>query len=165
MKSLDKQYDVLVIGGGPAGIWAGYLAHVKGLKPLLIEQNSILGGQPLYLYGHKKIYDYPGFVGITAYELINKFVDQFAHAKIPTLLKTSIKSIQLLNNVYEMEIDNNKIIRSKYIIIATGAGLFAPNKLEIPGVNKNNTSYTVGPQQEYKNKNVVILGGGDSSVD
>jgi thioredoxin reductase (NADPH) len=94
MKSLDKQYDVLMIGGGPAGIWATHFAHIKGLKPILIEQNDALGGQPLYLYGHKKIYDYPGFAGVTAYELINKFIDQFKCTHIPTLLNTSIKSVK-----------------------------------------------------------------------
>jgi thioredoxin reductase (NADPH) len=62
-------------------------------------------------------------------------------------------------------LDSNKTIKSKYIIIATGVGLFSPNKLDIPGVNKTNVSYVVGPKEEYQNKNVVILGGGDSSVD
>jgi thioredoxin reductase (NADPH) len=117
------------------------------------------------LYSHKKIYDYPGFSGIIAHDLIDNFVREFKLTKIPSLTSTSITSIDLKNSLYEIKTNTNNIILAKYIIIATGAGLFSPNKLEIPGANDKNVSYSVGQKSEYKGKRVVILGGGDSSVD
>jgi thioredoxin reductase (NADPH) len=166
MKQVEKKYDVLIIGGGPAGIFAAYLAHVKGLRPLLIETSDNLGGQPLNLYGQKKVYDYPGFTNITATQLVDIFTKQLTNEKqIPVLLNTSLISVNRTKNEYVVSLNNNRTVQAKYIIIATGAGLFTPNILQIPGVTSKNTCYSISQMNVYSNKQIVILGGGDSAVD
>jgi thioredoxin reductase (NADPH) len=159
-------YDVLIIGGGPAGIYCGYVAHNKGLKAILVESNDSLGGQPLLIYSQKPIYDYPAFCGIKAYELTNKLIDQLVnHSETKVLLKTTIKSYSKEDKLFKVTLTNNEVIETKAIIIACGGGIFKPNRLENISSENKNIHYLVQPLDVYKNKKVVVLGGGDSAVD
>jgi thioredoxin reductase (NADPH) len=158
-------YDLLIIGGGPAGIFASYLAHIKGLKPLLIESNEYLGGQPIALYSQKEIFDYPGYSKIKAYELSQVLINQLKSVPVNVLLSTTLNSYKYKNNKFEVILSNNKKINCKAIVIACGIGAFAPNEIDV-NVDKNaNIKYIVDDGNNFKNKNVVVLGGGDSAVD
>jgi thioredoxin reductase (NADPH) len=163
---MQKQtYDVLVIGGGPAGIFAASLAHIKGLKSILIEANDYLGGQPLMIYSQKTIEDYPGYARIKAYQLIDNFIAQLKQTKVSVLLKTKLISYVSNDGSFVINLSNKKKICAKAIIVATGPGMFTPNRLEIPVDKHKNIEYNVNQLDSYKNLNVVILGGGDSAVD
>ncbi|WEK82919.1 MAG: NAD(P)/FAD-dependent oxidoreductase [Mycoplasma sp.] len=159
-------FDVLVIGAGPVGIYGAYLAKEKGLNVLLIEATETLGGQPLNLYPVKDIHDYPGFVNIKSMDLVKKLVEQLNHLKVEYKLKTTLKSFSHENNVFNCVLSDNTEIVSNNIIVAIGNGAFAPNLLDIPGAKDNkNIHYLVTSYEQYQNKSVVILGGGDSAVD
>jgi thioredoxin reductase (NADPH) len=161
----NNQYDVLIVGGGPAGIFATSLAHIKGLKPLLIEANEYLGGQPLMIYSQKIIEDYPGYSKIKAYQLINNLVSQLNSTGLTYFLKTKIVSYIFSRDVFIVKLSNDSEIITKAIVIATGGGMFSPNHLEITGNDHPNVHYHVEAINTYQDKKVIILGGGDSAVD
>jgi thioredoxin reductase (NADPH) len=158
-------FDLVVIGGGPAGIFATSLAHIKGLKPLLIEANDYIGGQPLMIYSQKDIEDYPGFTKIKAYQLVDKLIEQFRKTKASLLLKTKVLKCLKTKDGFKLTLSNKQTVATKAIIIATGPGMFTPNRLDINGASQSNVQYNVNELSSYKNKHVVVLGGGDSAVD
>ncbi len=162
----SSEYKVLVIGAGPIGMYSAFLSGFKGLNTCLIESTNFLGGQPLNLYPHKSIYDFPGLYGLKAYQVINNFEQQLRSQKnVDILLNTRILKIEQEKNKYVVDLNDGQKITTDFIIIATGMGSLIPRKLEIPLDNEKNIDYLVKDINKYKNKKVIILGGGDSAVD
>jgi thioredoxin reductase (NADPH) len=159
---MSNIYDVLIIGGGVGGIKCATICHKKKLKTLLIDSNDILGGQLSVLYPQKTITNVSEYKPIKAYELVNKLIDELHNTDIDILLGTKLKEVYKHDNIFHIILSNNEYINTKNIIIATGPGEFTPNKLNF---DNKNISYFVNNIDDYKNKKVVILGGGDSAVD
>lgn len=167
-------YEVVIIGGGCAGLFASSTANFFEMSNLIIEQKPYLGGQPLELYPNKYVYDFPCFIEIKSSDIIKKLIDQQKNGNGEILLSTKITHIEpfILNDVegYKIHTNNksNEVIFCKNIIIATGNGSLNPKKLEINGVEivHDCIHYNVNVSSDiYKNKKIVILGGGDSAVD
>lgn len=161
----NNQYDVVVLGGGTAGCYCAFLSDNKGLKTLLVEVNDKLGGQPLNLYAHKHIKDFPLFQSITANEFVQKLDEQLHTSKnIDIVYNVKINDFEIKDELIYLQINNHQVV-TKNIVIAAGNGISKPNLLEIPGANIDKVKYIVEPFNTYNDKNVVILGGGDSAVD
>lgn len=156
-----KQYDIAIIGAGPAGLYAHYYAGIKGFKSCLLETNNEVGGQPSILFPIKSIHDYPGFSDIKGSELVNMFVNQIKD-KSNIFTNTNVKEIKRNKDGYEL-ITNTESYCAKYVIVATGGGFFKFNKIN--GIESKNVHYCVKSLEQYKNKKVIIAGGGDSAVD
>ena len=155
-----KIYDIAIIGAGPGGLKAHAYAHQKGLSSILIEANSELGGQPTILFPVKAIHDYPDYESIPAAELMNEFIKK---ANFPDIVKsTSVYKIEQADGHYQL-ITNNEPIHAKYVIIATGGGFFKFNKID--GVESKKIHYVVKDLNLYRNKKVIIAGGGDAALD
>ena len=165
---IDKMvYDVLILGGGPVGCFAAYLANDKGLKTVLVESTNQLGGQPINLFAQKNITDYPGFASINAKQLVDNLVNQLKHHdEIDIFLNKQLISFKNQNGICNFVFNDGLIIETKFLIIATGNGSSFLNLLQIPGSENNKKlHYIVQPYEEYNDKKVIILGGGDSAVD
>ncbi len=165
---MNNSYNVLIVGGGLVGMYAASLAKDKGLNPLLIEATNKLGGQPASLYPKKLIFDLPTYDQITGEEIVKNAKNQlFKQLKQEdVLLNTSLISYEIKNNDIVCHLSNNKEIVVKYMIIATGNGLFEPILLEIPGTKNNKkVLYNISDPISIKNQQIVVLGGGDSAVD
>jgi thioredoxin reductase (NADPH) len=154
-------FDVIIIGGGPAGLSAGIVASGKGLRAAVFEGGS-WGGLLSTIYPEKKIYNYPGTPSIRADHLVSEWVRQAADHGVH-LIKERIVEIFPDLKVKSTE----AMFQAKAIIIATG---MKPNELGIPGESKFSKRdkgvypYVTEPRQFY-DKTVLVVGGGDTAID
>lgn len=154
-------YDLIIIGGGPAGMTAGIYSVRQKLKTLVITKE--FGGQ----MGHKAvdIENYPGFEKISGFELIAKFEDQLKHKGIE-VLSDEVSELKKENGFFSVLTKEGKIIQSKTVIIATGS---EPRKLNVKGEEEflgRGVSYCTtcdGPL--FNNKDVAIIGGGEAGFE
>ncbi|WP_027124157.1 NAD(P)/FAD-dependent oxidoreductase [Mycoplasmoides pirum] len=167
-----NNFDIVIVGAGPSGIYSATYAALKGMNVLVVESSDILGGQPRQLYGHKKVYDFPGHLVTTGEIIVENLLNQQKSIKnqIKYLLNTNvIKYKHLKNNLISLKLSNKKTIKTKAIIISTGNGTLVPNlinpELIKEKVNQKNIHYYVEHFDNYKNLNLVVLGGGDSAVE
>lgn len=152
-------YDVLIIGGGPAGITAAIYCARSNLKVALIDK-GLIGGNPL---NYLEIQNYPGLPGTTE-NLVDKFLEHLnQYDNIEQFQFEEIEYIDLDNKVVKT-VDNE--FTGKKIIIATGS---KPKMLNVPGETKfigKGVHYCAicdGPL--YKGKNVAVIGGGNSACE
>ena len=162
-------YDITVIGGGPAGLFAAFYAGMRGVSVKIIESLSELGGQPAILYPEKAIYDVAGFPEITAAELTENLIKQLERFEDQTTicLKEDVKTFEKEGDVFTTETNKGQHF-SRAIGIACGNGAFAPRTLGLEGEEEcadNNLFYNVHKLDQFAGKDVVICGGGDSAVD
>jgi thioredoxin reductase (NADPH) len=163
----DKTYDIAIIGGGPAGMFAAYYASLRKLNVALIESLPNLGGQPQTLYAQKEIYDVAGLPKVSGTELVDQLTNQLSFISVDEYLGTSVTDIEHTDDVWKISTNKEEIV-TKAIIIAIGNGAFKPRKLTFdydPAIEDNNLSYFVNDLNDFKNKDVAVAGGGDSAVD
>lgn len=164
-----KKIDIVIIGGGPIGIFAIFEAGMLDMSCCLIESQDSIGGQCKYLYPEKPIYDIPAYPVISAEELIEKLKEQADGFKpVYRCGIAAYKITQIENNKFHVELENGEIVESKAVIISGGCGSFEPNKPiveNIDSVAKEHIHYCVESKAYFANKKVVIAGGGDSAVD
>ncbi|BDR58428.1 NAD(P)/FAD-dependent oxidoreductase [Xylocopilactobacillus apicola] len=160
-------YDVIIIGGGPIGMFAAYYAGLRTLKVQLIESLGKLGGQLAALYPEKEMINVPGFAQIKATDFIERLDKQLNGFPVNVLLNNTVDTINYSEGVFEIETDKTTTY-SKTIIIATGIGPFEPRKLPllIDETTENKfISYYVRDPRSYQGLNVAIAGGGDGAID
>lgn len=154
-------YDLIIIGGGPAGITAGIYAARQKLNVLLITKN--IGGQIA-----KKaitIENYPGFEEISGMELIQKLKNHLQKFQIK--VKTSlVVKVKKQDNDFLVFIEKGESLKAKTVIVASGAD---PRKLEVPGekeyIGKGVSYCAVCDAALFKNKTAAIVGGGNTGFE
>ena len=159
--------DIIIIGGGPVGIYASTLASLHGLNGLLIEGLNNLGGQLSSLYPEKDIVDLPGFKSITAQGFINELLNQNNNLtnKLDTHINETFLNYEKKEDYFIVKTNKNEY-QTKTILLVSGMGVFAPRKIGLENENQfKNIIYSMQNKNLYKDKEMVILGGGDSAVD
>ncbi|MFX1516588.1 MAG: NAD(P)/FAD-dependent oxidoreductase [Promethearchaeota archaeon] len=162
MVRLTNDFDVIVVGGGPAGLSAGIISSLKGLITAVFEGGT-WGGLLSTIYPKKKIYNYPGTPRIRAEHLVSEWVRQAADHGVH-LIKERVARIY--ENL-QVETSEGAIYQAKAVIIATG---MKPNELGIPGEAKLSKKdrgvypYVTEPEIFY-NRRVLVVGGGDTAID
>lgn len=159
--------DLLIIGAGPIGLFCSFLAGIKQIKTEVIESLDQVGGQLSALYPEKLIYDFPGKKAIKAKDLIKDLYEQYEEFKndVKINFNTLLKEIKKNEGYYEV-ITSTKTFKTKTILFTTGNGGFNPRPLAIEKANEiENLAYNITEVEKYRNKDVLILGGGDSAFD
>ncbi|MFC1637456.1 thioredoxin-disulfide reductase [Candidatus Margulisiibacteriota bacterium] len=153
--------DLIIIGGGPAGLTAALYAVRSRLKVLLIEK-MILGGQATTTFS---IENYPGFPeGVSGTELSDRLQDQVRRLGLDILWGNTI-SLKNKKGRREVQVDN-KLLTAKAVIVATGteaAKLGVPGEDEFRGRGVSYCATCDGPF--YKDKNIMVIGGGNSAIE
>lgn len=158
---LEKEFDVVILGGGPAGFSAG-IYTARGNVSTAILDVSMLGGQPS---NYLELENYPAFMKIGGFELMEKFEE---HADMFGVQKFPMQEIEFIDLVSSPKIIRTKDVefRAKSVIIATGA---KPMKLGVKGeeefVGRGVSYCAVCDGAFYKDKVVAIVGGGNSAVE
>jgi thioredoxin reductase len=164
----NNQFDLVVIGGGPVGLFGTYYAGFRGLKVALVEATEDLGGQITFLYPDKYIYDMPGFYEITGKEVVRNLVKQaMRYSPDVRLGERVLKIAKLADQKFEVQTDKSSY-QCKAILITTGIGTFSPNKVEAEGINDfegKGVFYYVRDPERFRGRRLLIVGGGDSAVD
>jgi thioredoxin reductase (NADPH) len=161
--------DVLVVGGGPAGLFAGFYAGLRGLSVKIIDALEELGGQLAVLYPEKFIFDVAGFPRILARDLAHNLVDQVLQYHPELVLGERVVALEKAGE-RRFIVTTGKGTRhaGKVVIITAGVGAFSPNKVNVPSLDRfegNGVYYFVKEKRAFENKRLLIVGGGDSALD
>lgn len=165
-------YDVIIVGAGPVGLYATYYAGLRKMKTKLIDALPQLGGQMTALYPEKYIYDVAGFPKVLSKDLAKNLEEQALQYNPDISLNQKINELKVINDsgdrVYELKSETGVSHFAKSIILCIGVGAFMPRKLDLFDVKKlegKGVYYFVSNVDIFRNKKLLIVGGGDSAVD
>ena len=166
--------DILIIGAGPVGLFTVFEAGLLGLNCQIIDNLDRVGGQCAELYPDKPIFDIPGVPYQTAEEHIGALLEQIKPFKYGLHLNQRVQEINQIDSKNEIQkwkvvtSENTEFIATN-VFIAAGGGSFEPrrppNIIDPDKFLNNGVAYFVKDKSHYKNKNLVIFGGGDSALD
>ena len=161
--------DILIIGGGPTGLFSVFEAGLLKLKCHILDSLAQPGGQCIELYPKKPIYDIPGYPEIIAGDLIKKLLEQIKPFNPGyTLGETALTLERNSEGSFIVTTDKGTKHQSKIIAIAGGLGTFTPRKPNLENLAKfedKGVDYLIKDPEKYKDKVVLIAGGGDSALD
>jgi ferredoxin/flavodoxin---NADP+ reductase len=163
--------DLVIIGAGPAGLYAAYYAGFRGLSTVIVDSLAEPGGQISALYPEKPIYDVAGFPMVLGKDLVAGCVAQAA-AYAPTYL-LGHRAEQLVRvdpdderAGFHLTTHRGTVVRARAVLIAGGIGTFTPRPL--PGSTDwegRGLVHFVRELDTLRGQRVLIVGGGDSAVD
>ncbi len=164
----QELFDVTVIGGGPAGLYSTFYSGLREMKTKLIEYQPQLGGK-IHVYPEKMIWDVGGLTPITGEKLIEQLVEQGLTFNPKVVLNEKVELITRDDKgIFVLQSASGQKHFSKTVIVAVGGGILNPQKLEIEGAERfevSNLNYTVKSLKHFKDKTVIISGGGNSAID
>lgn len=161
--------DILIIGAGPTGLFTVFEAGLLKLKCHLIDALPQPGGQCSELYPKKPIYDIPGFPEILAGDLTKNLLEQGKQFEPGFTLGERAETIEKQEDgSFIVTTNEGTQHQAPIVAIAGGLGSFEPRKPLIDDVSKfedKGVEYFIKDPEKYRNKKVVIAGGGDSALD
>jgi thioredoxin reductase (NADPH) len=160
--------DVAIIGAGPVGLFAIFECGMLKMRCHVIDTLEGIGGQCTALYPEKPIYDIPGFPSIEAAELIARLEQQAAAFHPQYHLGQRVEALTPDDSGWRLETSAGVVIHAKAVIIAGGCGAFGPNRPPLAGLEAyegKSIFYMVSRKEAFRDKRIVIAGGGDSAVD
>ena len=160
--------DALIVGAGPVGLFCAHQLGIIGLKCEIVDNLDKIGGQCIELYPDKPIYDIPAIPECTGEELTNNLIKQIKPFNFNFHLNDRVQEIKNENNEWIVKTLKGKEFLTPNIVIAGGVGSFEPRKFPTKSCEKfegNSVLYSVKDKSIFKDKKVVIFGGGDSALD
>jgi ferredoxin/flavodoxin---NADP+ reductase len=168
--TFDPPADLAIIGAGPTGLFASFYAGLRGMSVILIDSLDVLGGQLITLYPEKYIYDVAGFPKVLAKDLVQNLVQQAMESRPQLSLGEQVRDLLYddASAVYTITTHHGSHLRARAILIAAGVGSFQPKKLPLPNAPQfegRGLHYFVQHVDEFRDKRILVVGGGDSAVD
>ncbi|MEL7268286.1 MAG: NAD(P)/FAD-dependent oxidoreductase [Bacteroidota bacterium] len=161
--------DMLIIGAGPTGLFTVFEAGLLKMKCHLIDSLPIPGGQCAEIYPKKPIYDIPAYPEILAGDLVERLMEQIKPFEPGFTLGERAETLNRLEDgSFVVTTDKGTEHHAPVVVIAGGLGCFEPRKPQIPNIAKfedKGIAYMIKDPEKYRNKKVVIAGGGDSALD
>jgi thioredoxin reductase (NADPH) len=161
--------DILIIGAGPTGLFAVFEAGLLKLKCHILDALPQAGGQLSELYPKKPIYDIPGFPDVLAGDLVDNLMEQIKQFEPGFTLGERAETIDKQEDGSFIVTSNEGTqFHAKVVAIAGGLGSFEPRKPLIDGIDfyeNKGIKYFIKDPEEFRDKRVVIAGGGDSALD
>ena len=164
--------DVVIVGAGPAGLFAVFELGLLDIRAHLIDILPRAGGQCSELYPEKPIYDIPGYPIVTGQGLVDNLMKQIEPFHPTFHFGEMVESLEKLGTAehpsFRVKTDAGKTFECKCVIVAAGGGSFQPKKPPIQGIDafeNKSVFYAVRRMEDFRDKNVLIVGGGDSALD
>jgi thioredoxin reductase (NADPH) len=164
--------DVVIVGAGPAGLFAVFELGLLDIKCHLIDILPKPGGQCAELYPEKPIYDIPGHPLVTGQGLVDQLLRQIEPFHPTFHYGEMVEALEVLGTaeapLFRVRASGGQSFECKVVIVAAGGGSFQPKKPPIDGIEifeDKSVFYAVRKMEDFRGKNVVIVGGGDSALD
>ncbi len=168
----DIETDALIIGAGPVGLFAVFELGLLDIRCHLVDILPKPGGQCAELYPEKPIYDIPGFPSVTGQALVDRLMEQIEPFRPTFHYGELVEEVERLGDAaaprFRVRTDFGRSFLCKAIVIAAGGGSFQPKKPPIPGIEAfegRAVHYAVRRMDDFRDRDVVIVGGGDSALD
>lgn len=169
MSNHNVETDLLIIGAGPVGLFTVFEAGLLKIRCHLIDALPIVGGQCAEIYPKKPIYDIPGYPSVLAGDLVDNLMEQIAPFKPTFTLGERAETFEKHEDgTFTVKSNRGTTIHAKSVFIAAGLGSFEPRKPALENLAKfedNGVDYIIRDPEKYRDKRVVIAGGGDSALD
>lgn len=165
--------DVVIIGAGPVGLFTVFECGMLKIRTHLVDTLPMIGGQCTALYPEKPIYDIPAAPAVAAGDLIERLETQAAPFQPVVHLDQQVIGLRGdAENGFVVRTQSGTEIDCKAVIIAAGGGAFGPNRPPLEGIERfegmphgSGVHYMVRSKEDYRDRKVVIAGGGDSALD
>jgi thioredoxin reductase (NADPH) len=163
--------DVVIVGAGPAGLFAVFELGLLDIKCHLVDILPKAGGQCSELYPEKPIYDIPGQSVVTGQGLVDELLQQIAPFHPTFHFGDMVESLEVLGTPEAPSFRlraGDMTFECKSVLVSAGGGSFQPKKPPIEGIEafeEKSVFYAVRKKEDFRDKNVVIVGGGDSALD
>ncbi|HWM32328.1 MAG TPA: NAD(P)/FAD-dependent oxidoreductase [Methyloceanibacter sp.] len=160
--------DAVIIGGGPVGLFAVFELGLVDIKAHMIDILDRAGGQCAELYPEKPIYDVPGLTVVTGQELTDRLMEQIKPFNATFHFSQRVESLERLNGSFRLSTDMGAVFECKVVVIAAGGGSFTPKRPPLPGIERyegTSVFYSVRKMENFRDRDVLIVGGGDSALD
>ena len=164
----DEMFDITVIGAGPTGLFAAFYAGLRGASVQIIDSLEEPGGALTAIYPEKYIYDVIGYPKVLAKDFVAACVEQAMRSNPTIHLNEQVQElIPQEDGTFHLK-TSQAVRRSRSVVVAAGVGAFEPTRLTAEGVTElegKGVHYFAKRVDDFRDKNVVIVGGGDSAVD
>jgi thioredoxin reductase (NADPH) len=161
--------DVLIIGAGPCGLFAVFELGLLDIKAHLVDILDKSGGQCAELYPEKPIYDIPALPVVSGQGLTDALMKQIEPFKPTFHLGEMVEAIERIGDpAFRVTTDQGKVFETKLIVVAAGGGSFQPKRPPVPGIEAyegTSVFYAVRKMEQFRDKRLLIVGGGDSALD
>ena len=161
--------DVLIIGAGPAGLFAVFELGLLDIKTHLVDILDKPGGQCAELYPEKPIYDIPALSYVTGQGLVDALMAQIKPFHPEFHLGEMVEAVEKIGDpLFRVTTDAGKVFEAKVVVIGAGGGSFQPKRPPIAGIEAyedKSVFYAVRQMEKFRGKKLLIIGGGDSALD
>ena len=169
MSDVAIKTDAVIIGAGPVGLFAVFELGLLDISCHVLDILDKPGGQCAELYPEKPIYDIPAYPVISGQELTDRLLQQIEPFKPQIHLNQRVDALRKTpEGTFVVTTDDNLEIETTLIVIAAGGGSFTPKKPPIPGIDEyegTSVFYSIKRMEEFRDRNILIVGGGDSALD